>query len=311
MAASEAGTNWQAAYRDRIERTWTPTRRAELTRGKQMLVTPWEAPFLLRSLGILDADGDLQPSRTRKLRQVSHLLGFLRPALEDLPAGTVRIVDAGCGRSTLGALVCWWLERQGRPARLLGLDRNRKVLEGCRERARDSASEQVFLEADLASADLGQLWATAFEESATIDVLLALHACDTATDDALAMVVREDVGFFAVAPCCQAELARAWAALPPGPLAPLHGVPHYRRTMAATVTDAMRAELMRSRGYDVRSVELVEAHHTPKNTLLYGHRRGPPTDDRAYRELARATGGAGIGLADRLDAADRCESDCR
>lgn len=304
MGTEQHGERWRAVYRERVDSTWTPDRRRALTRGKQMLVTPWEAPFLLRALGLLDADGDLRPSRVRKLRQVSHLLGFLRPALEDLPAGRVRLVDAGCGRSTLGSLVCWWLERNGRPARLLGIDRNAEVLEGCRRRAAMMGSDQVFVEADLGAADLGTLWRRAFHEEARIDVLLALHACDTATDDALVLTARHGIGFFAVAPCCQAELARKWAALPEGPLSPLQGVPHFRRTVAASVTDAMRAELMRSRGFAVRSVELVEAHHTPKNTLIYGnrlHEAGPPW---AYRELARATGGPGIDLAERLQVID-------
>ena len=139
-----------------------------------------------------------------------------------------------------------------------------------------------------------------------MDVLLALHACDVATDHALAAAVRHRARFVAVAPCCQAELSRRWAA-GPQPLGLLQQNPHLRRTFAATTTDAMRAELLRGFGYDVRAVEFVEAHHTPKNTLIYGHRAAGSADTAgdtaAYQRLVDATGGAGITLARLLTGA--------
>jgi hypothetical protein len=186
-------------------------------------------------------------------------------------------------------------------AQLLGLDRNAAVLAGCEERAAlTGLSGLAFREADLASVDLEATWAEVFDTPLALDAVLALHACDTATDDALAFAVSHRAGFFAVAPCCQAELSRKWAELAPGPLAPLHDNPHLRRTTAATVTDAMRTELMRAAGNDVWAVEFVEAHHTPKNTLIYGHRTGPSRSRARYDALEAATGGCGIGLADRL-----------
>ncbi|MCA9567551.1 MAG: methyltransferase, partial [Myxococcales bacterium] len=182
------GERWRDVYAERIGAVWTEGRRRALTGGRQMQVTPWDAPFLLRALGLLDADGELVKGRERKLRQVGHLLGFLRPALEELEGPVVRIVDAGCGRSTLGALVCWWLARQGREPRLLGIDRNARVLEGCRERAELAGDGvQRFAEASLEAVDLGALWRETHGEEARVDVLLALHACDTATDDALVL----------------------------------------------------------------------------------------------------------------------------
>jgi hypothetical protein len=117
---------------------------------------------------------------------------------------------------------------------------------------------------------------------------------------ALAMAVRHRARFFAVAPCCQAELARAWAA-EPGPLGLLQRNPHLRRTVAASTTDALRAELMGARGYEVKAVEFVEAHHTPKNTLIFGHRRLDPGDLEGYRALVAGTGGHGIALEALLD----------
>ena len=98
--------------------------------------------------------------------------------------------------------------------------------------------------------------------------------------------MRQRARFLAVAPCCQAELARQWA---DAPRDVLQQNPHFRRTLAASVTDAMRTELLREVGYEVRAVEFVEAHHTPKNTLIYGHLRAPAAS--AYDALVERYGG--------------------
>jgi hypothetical protein len=296
-------SEWRVAYEARAREHWTPERVAELTGGKQLVLRPDNAPCLLRAMGLLDAHARMLASRVRKYRQINHLLSFLEPALIELTGqpGPLHLVDAGCGRSALGFLVAWWLQQRGVQARLLGVDRNPTVIEGCRERAELAGlPSMAFAAADLDGLDLEATWMGAVGERLQLAALLALHACDTATDTALALAVGHRARFFAVAPCCQAELARQWADLPDGPLGPVQGNPHLRRTAAATVTDAMRAELMRSAGYEVRAVEFVEAHHTPKNTLIYGHRVGPVTDRQRYLDLKSATGGCGITLEDRL-----------
>jgi hypothetical protein len=295
------GTAWHEAYRARAEAHWTPERTAALTGGKRLLVTPREAPGLLRAMGVLDEFAALHPSRVRKYRQINHLLSFLRPSLDALDGDVLHLVDAGCGRSALGFLVSWWLERHGRPHRLLGVDVNPDVVRGCQERAEIAGlGSMAFRAADLRTVDLAGAFADAHGADLHLDALLALHACDTATDHALAMAVRHRARFFAVAPCCQAELARAWAA-EPGPLGLLQRNPHLRRTVAASTTDALRAELMGARGYEVKAVEFVEAHHTPKNTLIFGHRRLDPGDLEGYRALVAGTGGHGIALEALLD----------
>jgi len=107
-----------------------------------------------------------------------------------------------------------------------------------------------------------------------------------------------------VAPCCHAELARAWSDLDGrGAFGSIHGTPHLRRETAATLTDAMRALLLRGAGYEVWPLEFVPSEHTPKNTLLRAMRRGDASDAAMaeYRSLVDATGGRGLALADRLD----------
>lgn len=295
------GEGWHDAFVARAADVWSPAAVQQLTNGKQFLVTPDRAPCVLRSLGLLDQHARLAPTKVRKFRQVNHLLGFLRPALEEFP-DDVTLIDAGCGRSVLGVLTVWWLAANGRRVRLLGIDRNPDVLRGCRERAAMAGQQELvrFAEADLSTVDPSHAWEQSFGDRPALDGVLALHACDTATDDALVLALRSKARFFAVAPCCQVELSRRWKNVDAPSLAPVFKNPHFRRTTAATVTDAMRVELMRSRGYDVRAVEFVEAHHTPKNTLLYGHLRGPATDRTAYDGLCAAFGGAGIGLAERI-----------
>ena len=136
--------------------------------------------------------------------------------------------------------------------------------------------------------------------------VIALHACDTATCDALALGVALDAELIAVAPCCQAELARAWAELDErgdaGAFAPIWGAPHLRRETAADITDAMRTLLVRAAGYEVQAMEFVPAEHTRKNTLIRAIKRSAddPGARAAYEALRAATGGAGIALAERL-----------
>ena len=122
--------------------------------------------------------------------------------------------------------------------------------------------------------------------------VFALHACDTATCDAIALGVARAAELIAVAPCCQAELARGWTALAErgdaGAFAPIWSAPHLRREISAHVTDAMRTLLLRAAGYAVTPMEFIAAEHTKKNTLIRAIRRGAPTRERRARRVRRA-----------------------
>ena len=173
------------------------------------------------------------------------------------------------------------------------VDRDAERIESCRV-----AAERVGLDGSMA------FRAAAIEDvepKQRAHVVLALHACDVATDHAIAFGLRCEAELIAVAPCCQAELAREWARLADtgdAPLQPLWSTPHLRREMAATVTDAMRMLLLRAAGYETRVVEFVPSRHTPKNTLIRAVRRRR-VDEAAldqYRALRRTTGGVGVSL---------------
>jgi len=287
---------WQEAFGDRARRYWTEERTRQLNGDKNLPLLPGEAPVLLRAMGLLKQDGSLPPSRVRKYRQINHMILVLQPALTRLCAefDTVRVLDAGCGRSYLTMLLAWWFaEHQHHRAEILGVDRSAELVETCRRRA-----------------DLAELKGLSFRASPLADLALAepphavisLHACDTATDDAIVLGVSAGARFIAVAPCCQAELARRWEAVDGGPFAPVHGIPHFRRTAAATLTDVMRVLLLRGAGYEADAMEFVDGNHTAKNTLLRATRtRAADVSARTeYEALVSATGGAGIGLAERL-----------
>jgi SAM-dependent methyltransferase len=268
---------------ERARAHWTPHRLTELARGKALLLPPVEAAPLLRTIGLLHRDASMPPRQVRKYWQVSHMVTLLGAALRDLITahGTVRILDAGCGRSYLSLALAWVAEhRWGGRVQILGVDRNPDVVAECRRRARFAQLDHAlrFRAEELGPLELVTAWRDAFSDDASsgaLHALLSLHACDTATCDALALAVRLGASLIAVAPCCQAELARGWAELadadPPDAVSPFRAIwsmPHLRREAGADLTDAMRTLLLRACGYQVGAIEFVPSEHTRKNTLI-------------------------------------------
>ncbi|NKB72029.1 MAG: methyltransferase [Candidatus Latescibacteria bacterium] len=301
---------WSQTITERARSYWTQERTRQLLGDKKLPLLPGEAPVLLRALGLLKADASLPPERMRKYRQINHMLAAVRPALRELAATHRRVdlVDAGCGRSYMTMLVGWWFRQQGVPVRILGIDRDDKIIGQCRRRVEAAGLDDIvrLVAADL-QVDLGAVWERAFGQPlGPLHGLFALHACDTATDDAIVLAVAHRAAFIAVAPCCQAELAAAWARRqqedPGSPMMPLWGSPHLRRTAAATMTDTYRLLVLRACGYEASATEFVEAVHTPKNTLIRATRRneGDATAARRYWDLCAVLGGVGIGLGERL-----------
>lgn len=251
---------------------------------------------MLRALGLLHRDASLPPAQNRKFLQINHMVRLLEAPLRKLCARhpVVRVVDAGCGRSYLTLLLAWVArERWGHRLEVLGVDRNPDVIDTCRRRTQLAELDDVVRFEVLAlDAVVGERPHAVF----------ALHACDTATDDAIVLGVGAASELIAVAPCCQAELAAAWAETSHrDAFAAIRRSGHLRRQVAAHVTDAMRTLLLRAVGYTVTPLEFIAAEHTQKNTLLRAERAAPDTAAwEEYEALARATGGCGIALAARL-----------
>lgn len=318
---------WAEQFAERARAYWTPSRTEELVRDKALAVLPGEAPVLLRALGLLHRDASMPPAERRKFFQINHMVAMLGPSIRELVAARdpaqiehtveprralepLRIVDAGCGRSYLTLLLAHAIPRlHGVPVQVLGVDRNADVIAESARRTEAAAMSATVkhLASPLDALDVRAAFQHAFSlsEAPRVDALVALHACDTATDDAIVLGVGLDATLLALAPCCQAELARRWRDVPPSTkdaFAPIRRTPHLRREVASLVTDTMRQLLLRAAGYECWALELVPTEHTPKNLMLRAmNRRTPDEAARAeYEALRAATGGVGIALEDRL-----------
>jgi SAM-dependent methyltransferase len=229
----------------------------------------------------------------------------------------LRIFDAGCGTSALTLILAWLLKvKKQHPCRLIGMDQSAAVIATSSKRAQALGLDDVlrFTVAELHPATTLGVFAETFPEDPPErkpfrpHLLLGLHACDTATDKALAMGIVGQVDAMAIVPCCHGELARRWKDVndPAHPLAPVFAAPHIRRETAAHLTDALRMVLVRSRGYEVTATEFVPSVHTPKNRLLLAVRRGQFHKDslEQYERLKGAVGGVALALEKTLKEAD-------
>ncbi|HSK25689.1 MAG TPA: SAM-dependent methyltransferase [Jiangellales bacterium] len=254
-------------------------------RTKPRLLDP--ADPVLRALGISDAAGRVKPSRRDKYRQVEEFLRAMDPVLdrarEAAGGGPLRVVDLGCGNAYLTLAAYRRLtDGIGLDVELVGVD----VKAQARERNSALASELGW--ADRVRFVEGTI------DGAVLDppphLVLALHACDTATDDALARAVRWAAPVVLAAPCChhdvQAQLAGGSVPAPYG-LVARHGI--LRERMADVLTDALRAALLRLLGYRVDVVEFVESAHTPRNVLLRAVRTGAAVTDEQRDDYAALT----------------------
>jgi Methyltransferase domain len=249
-----------------------PVARLEHDRVKRRLLPDGEpVPFLVE-LGVMTAGGKVRSDRFDKFRQVNRFVELVADVLDDLPAGPLRVVDFGSGKSYLTfALHHLLVTVHGREVDLVGLDLKEDVVADCEALARRiGATGLRFAVGDIAE----------FETLDGVDLVVSLHACDTATDAALDRAVRAGASVILAVPCCQHEVL---GQLDNAALAPLlrHGL--LRERFAADVTDAARAQLLGAAGYDVQVVEFVELEHTSKNVLLRAVLR--PGRDRA-RALA-------------------------
>jgi SAM-dependent methyltransferase len=276
-------------------------------RDKERLL-PEDDP-LFRGLGLADADGRLKPSRRDKYRQVEEFLRLLDTAVtEAIDKGQLRrptdeaplrVADLGCGNAYLTLAAERYLAGvRGLPVHLVGVD----VKEQSREH-NEKVAGGLGLDAEFVVGTIGDAVLDPAPE-----VVLALHACDTATDEALARAVEWGASLVLAAPCCHHDVAAQLRKAPtPAPYGMLtrHGI--LRERLADTLTDALRATLMRLQGYRVDVVQFVESKHTPRNTLLRATRTGTPvTGGSVRRDYDDLVGSWGIRpkLAELLDATD-------
>ena len=260
---------------------------------------PSQSPELLRELHLLTRDGHLNADALRKLKQVNHLVGLLRPAVEDVFARFAQplIVDAGSGNAYLGFVLYELFFKGEDRGELVSIEERPELGGRGEERARRLGfSRMRFVTAPLASAP----WPGRFH------LLTALHACDTATDDALAAAIRHGADHVAVVPCCQAEVARQLKdRAPTSPsLGALAEHPWHRREFGSHLTNVIRALVLEAHGYSVTVTELTGWEHSLKNELILGRKiRGAWKPARERLEALLADTGVRPALVRALETA--------
>lgn len=255
-------------------------------RSKQRMLAPDNPVFF--ALGLSDEDGRIKPSRQAKYRQVDEFLRALSAAVDDaLAAGVLheptndrpwQVVDLGCGNAYLTFAAEAWLDACRRPAFVTGVDVKEQSSQ------HNSAIAAQMGVADRMAFVVGTIGEASVARSP--DIVLALHACDTATDDALARAIGWDAPVVLAAPCCHHDVAKQLRRSgAPAPYDALVRDGILRERLADTLTDAIRALLLRSRGYRVDVVEFIESAHTPRNTLIRALRTGSSTGREEYEAL--------------------------
>jgi hypothetical protein len=248
---------------------------------------PGTSTELLKELHLLTRAGDLNADSLRKLKQVNHLAGLLAPALDDVLSrfGDPVVVDCGAGKSALGFVLHELFLGPARKGTLLALEAREDLAAAGADRARRLGFDRLrFVAGAIDAAEL----------PARVHVVTALHACDTATDDALLLALRHNADHVAVVPCCQAEVARQLgdAAAPAPEVAPLFEHPWHRREFGSHLTNVIRVLALEAAGYKVTVTELTGWEHAVKNELILGRKiRGSSREAREKLDrLLAATG---------------------
>jgi len=244
-------------------------------------------PFLIE-VGISDAKGVIKPSKSDKYMQVEEFLRILAPTVKNaIEAGQIHqptkddpltITDLGCGHAYLTFGAHQYLQTQGIPLSVVGID--------IRTQSRDrniAIAQKLGIEKSIEfrAEEISEITAT------QTDVAIALHACDTATDDAIAWAVQSDAKLLFIAPCCHHDLQSQLSDIPePWTMVTKHGL--MKERMSDLLTDALRAQILRLLGYRVDVIEFIGGEHTPRNLMIRGVKTGakPDAQDvKRYNEM--------------------------
>jgi len=244
-------------------------------------------PFLIE-VGISDAKGVIKPSKSDKYMQVEEFLRILAPTVKNaIEAGQIHqptkddpltITDLGCGHAYLTFGAHQYLQTQGIPLSVVGID--------IRTQSRDrniAIAQKLGIEKSIEfrAEEISEITAT------QTDVAIALHACDTATDDAIAWAVQSDAKLLFIAPCCHHDLQSQLSDIPePWTMVTKHGL--MKERMSDLLTDALRAQILRLLGYRVDVIEFIGGEHTPRNLMIRGVKTGAKPfaqDVKRYNEM--------------------------
>lgn len=246
-----------------------------LNRNYLLKVGP--ANSLLEAIGILTKDGKIKNDKIRKYNQIDHFIELITKTLDKVPRGkTLTILDCGCGKSYLTfALNYYLVEVKKMKCHFIGLDISPSVIEASKEIAQKlSYKNMEFHAIDIKN----------YKPVTNIDVVISLHACDTATDMALALGIKLNAKAIIAVPCCHKEMLGQYKFEPFSSITK-HGV--FKARLADTLTDGMRSLMLEAKGYDVSVTEYISPLETPKNLLINAIKTSDYNDDamNAYINL--------------------------
>lgn len=227
-------------------------------RTKQYILEEGKPVDFLVGLGVQTPDGKIVKSHYDKFRQINRYLEFIEDILKKLPTDRpVRIIDFGCGKSYLTFAMYYYLhELKGRDVRVTGLDLKEDVIDLCNKLAEEYRYEHLHFE----KGDI-----STYEGEQAVDMVVTLHACDTATDYALHKAVQWGAEVILAVPCCQHEVNKQ---IESEELKQILKYGLIKEKISALITDAVRANLLEEKGYETQILEFIDMEHTPKNLLI-------------------------------------------
>lgn len=252
-------------------------------RTKKYIIQEGKPVAFMIDLGVMGQDGKIIRTRYDKFRQINRFLEYIEDILPKLDKEReLTIIDFGCGKSYLTFAMYYYLhELKSYDIRIIGLDLKTDVIRKCNELAKKYQYDKLtFLKGNIAD----------YTGAEKVDMVVTLHACDTATDFALAKAIGWNAKVILSVPCCQHELNRQ---MKNDVLSPIMNYGLLKERMAALVTDGLRAEYLKREGYDVQVLEFIDMEHTPKNILLRAVKTGRRADNeesiRACETFLRVT----------------------
>jgi hypothetical protein len=245
------------------------------TGTRQQFIKVEEALELLQALGIASPEGKVRADRRRKFYQIDRFVELVDQVLQDWDSQRpLTILDCGCGKSYLAFVLNYWLmEKRRIPCRVIGIDSNEEVI---------ATSRGIQQRLHYRNMEFHKSSILQYKASGPVDMILSLHACDTATDEALALGVFLNSRYIISVPCCQAALRQRIQYSPWEAIAK-HSI--FRNRLSDVLTDGLRVAALESRGYKVSVVEYVSPLDTPKNIMFRAVKINDSADDTEYRKL--------------------------
>ncbi|NLY43244.1 MAG: SAM-dependent methyltransferase [Clostridiaceae bacterium] len=247
--------------------------------GREYIIKVGQADNLLKEIGILTKDGKVKNDMIRKYNQIDHFVELMREVIDEFPEGnTITVLDCGCGKSYLTFVLNYYIrDMLKRPCYFIGLDHSETVIKASREMAKNLGyANMEFHQTDIKN----------YTSDRRVDMVISLHACDTATDMAIGLGVKMNAKAIIAVPCCHRELLNQYDYEVFKPIIK-HGV--LKARMADILTDGLRALKLEALGYKVSIVEYISPLETPKNLMIRAIKMNGKNKlaEQQYQELTK------------------------